>query len=289
MDHHYVPQFYLKQWADPDGRIPNYRWLGNRAVFGHIKSSKGTGFEPDLYAREHVPAEERHLVETGFFSVLDNRAALIHARLIRMEQFTFTAEERHDWAMFLAAANARTPDMVAYLKTMAAEALREKLNENPEELESALGQKPPFTLYEWTEKNAPDQLANFHLKVLLNHLTSQDLIQPFMDMDWVMHRIPERTKEVLTCDRPFWYMENPQHPRFVMMMPLSPRRVFIASKNPAISDALTRKPPMLLVRRINESVFNRAAERVYGRTTLDYATTLFRRSRWNQRQHRREP
>ena len=81
MDHHYVPQFYLKQWAGPDGQIPNYRWLRNSAIFGRVKSSKGTGLEPDLYAREHVPPEERNLVETGFFSVLDDKAARVHARL----------------------------------------------------------------------------------------------------------------------------------------------------------------------------------------------------------------
>ena len=116
MDHHYVQQFYLKQWADPDGQIPNYRWLRNRAIFGRVKSSKGTGFEPDLYAREHVPPEERNLVETGFFSVLDDKAARVHARLLRLEQFIFTAEERMDWAMFLAAATARTPDKIRWLK-----------------------------------------------------------------------------------------------------------------------------------------------------------------------------
>ena len=42
MDHHYIPQFYLKQWADPDGRIPNYRWPNGRVIPGYIKSTKGT-------------------------------------------------------------------------------------------------------------------------------------------------------------------------------------------------------------------------------------------------------
>ncbi len=145
MDHHYVPQFYLKQWADPDGRIPHYRWLSGRAICSRL-APRSTAFEPDLYALDHRPPEERHQVETDFFSKLDSRAAIIHARLMRRERFTFTAEERMDWAIFLAAANARTPDMIAYLKRMATEALREKLNENPEEVEERLGYNPPFTL-----------------------------------------------------------------------------------------------------------------------------------------------
>src|SRR5262249_20060225 len=157
--------------------IPNYRWLNGRVIHGYIKSTKGTGFEPDLYAREHVPPEERHRIETHFFSILDSRAAAIHARLMNRERFTFTSEQRHDSAIFLAAENDRTPDRVGYLKKMTEDTLREKLNENPEEVEKALGYKPSLTLLEWAEKNAPDRLANFGLEILLKHLTSEDLIQ----------------------------------------------------------------------------------------------------------------
>ncbi len=288
MDHHYVPQFYLKQWAEPDGRVPNYRWIKDRAVFGRIPSTKGTGFEPDLYAREHVPPEEKHKVETGFFQVLDSKAAIIHARLTRQERFTFTVEERMDWAMFLAAANARTPDKIAHFKATLPESVRANLrNTAPEELEKALGYKPPFTLLEWTERNFPDQIANFHLRMLLKFVTRDDLIQQFMDMDWTVHKVRSRHKELLTCDRPLWYLENPQHRKFTMMMTLSPRTVFIAAKNTDLADKMAATPSMKLARLINESVFNRAYERVYGRTTIEYAQKSFRLSRRNQQRRDR--
>lgn len=279
MDHHFVPQFYLKQWADPDGRIPSYRWIRDRAVFSHVPSAKGTGFEPDLYAREHVPPEDRHFVETGFFKIFDDRAARIHTRLIKREKFTFTAEERTDWAIFLAAANARTPDNVAGIKQMTTRVLREKLNEDPEEVEKALGYKLPVTLAEWTEKNAPERIANAGLQQLVKYLTNKDHIQRYMDMMWTVHEPPSRHKELLTCDRPLWYFRDPEHREFTVMMTLSPRTVFIATKNPAFADKLAATPSMRLARKINESVFDRAAERVYGRTTLAYATEQFKRSR----------
>jgi hypothetical protein len=274
MKHHYVPEFYLKQWADPDGRVPHYRWLNGRAVFGR-RAPEYIGFEHDLYAREHVPPEERHKVETDFFAVLDSKAAIIHGRLMRQERFTFTAEERQDWAVFLAAANARTPDMVEFIKKSCDATLREKLNENPEEVERVLGYKPPFTLAEWAEKNAADRLANFHLHILLKHLTREDLIQQFMDMDWTVHRVRSRHKELLTCDRPLWYLENPKHPKFTMMMTLCPRTVFIAARSTELADRMAATPSMKLARLINESVFNRVSERVYGRTTIEYAQRRF--------------
>ncbi len=282
MDHHYVPQFYLRRWADPDGRIPNYRLIRGRAVFGHIPSTKGTGYETDLYAREHVSPDQRHLVEESFFQVLDTKASAIHARLERMERFTFTANERTDWAMFLAAATARTPDMIRWLKRHAAETLRERLDEKPEEFEQAYGSPPPVTLREWTEQNAPDQIANFGLRLLLKHLTDETLIQTFMNMEWTVHPIPDQQKEILTCDNPLWHIGRPPDPHFTVMLPLSPRRVFIAAKTTQVADDLKHLPPRQLVRRINESVFNRAVERVYGRTAIEYATKLFRQSRRNR-------
>jgi hypothetical protein len=286
MDHHYVPQFYLRYWADPDGRIPHYRWLNDRAVYGSIRSARGAAFQKDLYAREHVPDEERHTVETHFFSILDDRASKIHAKLERRERFTFTAEERHDWAIFLAAANARTPDIVQFIKKDAEENLRKNLNENPEEIEKALGRKPEFTLVEWAEKHAPEKLANFGLQMLLKYLTRDDLIQQFMDMEWTVHQPPSRHKELLTCDRPLWYFGKPDDPKFTMMMTLSPRTVFIAAKTMALADKMAATPSMKLARLINESVFNRAYERVYGRTTLENATKLFKVSRRNQANRR---
>jgi hypothetical protein len=282
VDHHYVPQFYLRYWADPDGRIPHYRWLNGRAVYGNIRSARGAAFQKDLYAREYVPPEERHRIETHFFSILDDRASKIHAKLERRERFTFTHEERHDWAIFLAAANARTPDIVALIKKDAEENLRRKLEENPKLVEQELGYKPPFTLTEWAEKHAPDQIANFGLTMLLKYLTRNDIIQQFMDMEWTAHTVRSRHKELLTCDRPLWYFEKPDSPKFTMMMTLSPRTVFIAAKTTELADKMTKMPSMKLARLINESVFNRAYERVYGRLPEDVATRMFKLSRHNQ-------
>lgn len=287
MDHHFVPQFYLRQWADQDGRIPNVRWLNGRALPGFIKSTKGTGFEPDLYAQEHVAPEDRHKVETDFFGVLDNKAAKIHARLMRREPFIFTAEQRIDWSIFLAAANARTPDIVRQLKTELTTALRNKLEEDPERVEQELGYKPPFTLTEWVEKNAPARLANFYLSMLLKSIVRKDIIQRYMDMEWTVHEPLSRHKELLTCDRPLWYYQRPEHPDFTVMMTLSPKTVFIASSSEAQAQKFINIAPMLLVRRVNESVFNKAHERVYGRVPLDVATRLFRVSRINQKRRRK--
>ena len=277
-NHHFVPQFLLRQWADPDGRVPHYRWVNGRAVLSR-RAPEYIGYEPNLYAAEHVPPEDRHLAERSFFATIDDRAARIHARLVKREPFTFTTDERSYWAIFLAAANARTPDKVAGIRRMTEEVLRKQLNENPEEVERALGYKLPVSLFEWAEKNMPHEVANIWLRNLMKYLTRKDHIQPYMDMVWTVHEPGTRHKEFLISDRPLWYFENPDHPRFTVVMPLSPRVVFIAAKTDALAQKMARTASMKLVRLINESMFERAHERVYGRMSLAYATAQFKRSR----------
>lgn len=132
-DHHYVPVFYLKQWAESDGRVPYFQWLPQQIIQSRV-TPKYTAYETNPYARDKVPVDERHNVE-AFFQKLDTEAALIYRRLLNLEKFDFSVDERLAWAMFLMAVNLRTPDIVRLVKDDATRTLKENLNENPEEVD----------------------------------------------------------------------------------------------------------------------------------------------------------
>ena len=82
MKHHFVPRFTLRYWADNDGEVPTFSRQGGRIVCDHYAPS-AIARETDLYAFKHVPPEQMHIVETEFFSKLDNDAAPIYAKLER--------------------------------------------------------------------------------------------------------------------------------------------------------------------------------------------------------------
>lgn len=274
MKHHYVPQFYLKQWSEADGKVPYFRWLGTRTIADRI-APRGTAFEHDLYARENVPEKERHAVE-DFFSKLDSTAAPIHQRLRRLEKFTFTAEERTNWAMFLVAANLRVPEMVRKSKTQGTEALKATLNQSPEEFERVRGSTSELTLLEWTENRVPGLIENFGLEVLVRFLGEDKNIQPFMDLEWSAHSIPSSNVEFLTGDRPLWYFQNPQHSHFSIVMPLSPRTIFVGSRVAEFSRAIIDEGENSIARKVNTSIVSRANERVYGRAKFAYVDKTFK-------------
>ena len=64
---HYLPVFYLVQWAAPDGKVIRYhRPFGG--VVTHPIAPKNTGYERGLYRLDGYAAEQRNAIETEFMS-----------------------------------------------------------------------------------------------------------------------------------------------------------------------------------------------------------------------------
>jgi Protein of unknown function (DUF4238) len=60
-DHHFIPAFYLKNWAGRDGKLIEYRRLRGRLVTKWV-GPRATGFERDLYAFPELPKKDaQHL------------------------------------------------------------------------------------------------------------------------------------------------------------------------------------------------------------------------------------
>jgi hypothetical protein len=96
MDHHYVPQFYTRRWADGSGRVLCYKRVTNGRIAFKGVVPKGTGFEPDLYKTPPAvfwESHEEHVIETAFFSPIDNDAAVVLDKL-QSGASSLTDEER---------------------------------------------------------------------------------------------------------------------------------------------------------------------------------------------------
>lgn len=103
MDHHYLPQFYLRQWAGPDGRVLRYKRGRGDAVLEEPVAPKGTAFEPDLYGAPPATAWEHHdpnIIETEVLSPIDSATALVLKKLT-CDLPILDAAERRSWAQFL--------------------------------------------------------------------------------------------------------------------------------------------------------------------------------------------
>src|SRR5215471_7918469 len=106
--HHYIPKFYLKQWAGKDGRVcefsrPYQREPGRVApVKPPVRARRvypdGTGYERGLYSFPRLNSQLADFLEHRFFRVIDD-AASIAVGLLNRDVVDFT--DRRPLARFI--------------------------------------------------------------------------------------------------------------------------------------------------------------------------------------------
>jgi len=69
--HHYIPEFYLKQWAGADGRLVEFcrrHQKGKDVVVARHTYPGGTGYKRGLYSIRGVPDDIKDVLENKFGS-----------------------------------------------------------------------------------------------------------------------------------------------------------------------------------------------------------------------------
>jgi hypothetical protein len=69
--HHYIPAFYLKQWAGADKKVCEYKRAAPYKIVPHRRAPEGTGYERDLYRLDGAPAPVAQAFERTFLAALD--------------------------------------------------------------------------------------------------------------------------------------------------------------------------------------------------------------------------
>jgi hypothetical protein len=117
--HHYVPQFYLREWRDEDRKGV---WLYKRNTANQItlrrRSPKSIGYVEDLYSLKPetkwpVLNYDADAIEKNFFSLIDDAAASVHQKLISSGVNSLSSQDRLDWALFLNSLIERNPKRIS--------------------------------------------------------------------------------------------------------------------------------------------------------------------------------
>jgi Protein of unknown function (DUF4238) len=102
--HHYNPQFVLKKFRGPGGRLFQLDKTDGSCSPIRVKDA---AWDPNLYTIDSETGEHDGIVE-GFFSLAENFASDSLARLLR-SQATFTDDDRGNLAFLLASQEQRAP------------------------------------------------------------------------------------------------------------------------------------------------------------------------------------
>lgn len=263
-NHHHVPQFLLNGWCRADGRVAVYSRKANRLVIDW-RAPEHTAFEPQLYTISALPADREWVEREVMSKQVDGPTAPILKRLLAGELKRFDSDDRTAWARFLMAQWYRSPEMIAKLRQGGREAMLRALEASPEEYQALRGSSAHGSLVEWAEEHAPgyDEIATMGnvLPQLINDSRAGQII---INMDWqVLHLLGSKV-DLLISDRPVTRFEGLNKRNCMIVMPLDPRRLFVASH---WDRGFRRHPPTKIARMANVTTVTEAHARVYGTGT----------------------
>lgn len=283
MKHHHVPQFLLKSWAsEVDGKIEVFR-----LDLAHCPSSRHTpeytGYEPDLYAITEPPVDgiEPHALEVDHFQNVDDWAARVLQKMEIMGLKDLTEEDHCIWLYFIMLFPWRNPDAISILDIEGPKYLTASLDERPEEYQELAEASDPATLSEWTDINLPGYISNFgklHLPMLAKH---PDLLKNVTSMLWWLYDFSDQDSHLMLADRPCIFTPKLGDRDLLIVLPIGPRRAFMATKSEGIAKTLRQIRPKDLLGGINEMSLKRAKKYIWA---LDDSP---RRFILNRRRHRR--
>jgi hypothetical protein len=263
--HHYIPVFYLKRWAGQDGRLCEYSrpWKETKAK---RKSPAGTGYVDGLYTVPNLQPEHAQFVEKRFMQAVDNWAAMALAIMLREKPNPHALDTRMKvaWARFLYSLIVRTPEEIARIQ--------KKADDNPVELPEALrndydklrGPQDPKTFEEYKEWSLKNPLKLPAQSVLPDIINSERVITEIAFMHWTTANVGKTKHSMLTSDRPVIMTNGLVVPNAHVVIPLSPRIVFFATKNEEIKKEIESMTSDEMVEAVNNKVAEQAIKYVYG-------------------------
>jgi hypothetical protein len=261
--HHYVPVFYTKGWAGPNGRLCEYS-RPFREVKPRWVHPDGTGYIRGLYTIPHNDDPRvTEFIEREFLKVTDNGAACVLQMLRRREEVAWTSETRSAWSRFIASLLARNPE---YVRRIAGEVVGffDPDNEEVNERYRAVRQPDdPETYAEHVARNghpAGRASAIAMQRIIDNRLMGEHLNK----MRWTIVWFDRSTRTLLTSDRPIIMTAGLVEPDHHLALPIGPRALFVAATTEQTERMLRGWDPRRLLEHVNDRVACQAVKYVWG-------------------------
>jgi hypothetical protein len=238
--HHYLPEFYLKRWAAPDGLL----WQFSRpqtALVANRRAPAQTGFLPGLYELPGASPEEAQAIERGFMQLVDSKAAeamvLLEQRDRRMQE---DASLRSAWTRFVMSLLMRTPEAIATFKRGYAE--------------------------EWARiskrSRDRDSVERDALKLAIDLMVHPDVAGLLDRMYWAVLTPP--AGQFMTSDRPVYMTETLSEDDAFYFIPLNPRQALLATREESTLRKFAQVELSQRVDGMNSLVVAQAERFVYG-------------------------
>ena len=265
--HHYIPEFYLKQWGDPKkgGRLSEYchRYKG---VEARPTFPAGTGYSHGLYTFSELQGEAENFIEDVFLLKADDHAS-VALKYLLAHDLDFDTGLKSAWSRFIMTLLFRSPESIQRLRERVATDLPSALQELKSEWESARREGDPKTFEEYVSSIPSRDLQQANFMLLLRIMDSKNIGTFLNRMLWGVLTFNDPRYGLLTSDRPYVMTNGINRPDGHIVLPISPDTIFVAARNKEtmqLIDVACKRRELRMSEKLNHLVAMQAEKFVYG-------------------------
>lgn len=254
MKHHYIPEFYTKRWAGPDGQVCQFARVPD-GVAATRRAPAAIGFQEDLYSVPGAPSYVSAHLEGHFFRVTDNDAAVALDALLNGQLNQLTERLKSAWVRFLMSLLHRTPEKVRWygnvwkgMHAEAVEAARKDIIQNNGDMAQLA--------------NLEESFAISFVGVLQKIMDSTLIGQHVVNMRWGVITLHENQR-LMTSDRPLLITNGLEKPETEIHLPISPAHLFVAANKEDVLQKIAKIHARELSSELNHYVVSQAENYVY--------------------------
>lgn len=268
--HHYIPVFYLKQWANANGRLIEYS-KPYRQVEARPTSPKGTGYVRGLYRLPNVAEEKAELVETAYMKVVDDAAAkALQVILGNTTDISHLSQlMMRDWARFLHCLMLRNPEYVSAMSRLLSENVGDYVDEIKDRYLTERAPSDPETFEEYKKQFLTNPLNTFAPRIINRIVDNPNIIRHMCSMRWHVITFSHSRNLLLTSDRLIIMTNGLGNPGAHLALPISPTQLFVACNDQHAYMSIRRQPGRDLIRTSNTKVLEQARKYAYGFSDAD--------------------
>ncbi|MBZ9817348.1 DUF4238 domain-containing protein [Mesorhizobium sp. CA7] len=261
--HHFLPVFYLSQWMREDFVVEFKKVYGDKIS---IKSPhpNATGFVKRLYEMRGMPEETAQEFEREFLAPVDNRAAeSLYEMLEAKSGNALRPGRRKAWTHFILSLLFRMPEDVELLKRNVRDDWIMSVPDMEQRYAESKRPEDPDTLLEFLNSQDGSVYEESAMGIARRMIVHENVSNTIMNMQWSVVEFDAVPLELLTSDRPVIFTESMRQRHSHILLPVGPRRLFVAVQNRKHSRWLRSRSQKELVEFVNQRVVGNAHRLVY--------------------------
>jgi len=258
--HHFIPAFYLKQWAGADGMLIEWS-KPHKKVVPIRRHPNATAFQTDLYTFQGLRPESRQWFEEAFLRSADDLGSQALRRMLAGQLHTLDDLRKSGWTRFLMTLRFRHPDLVSEMRQRIEALWKNHDVFTKAEYERIRSTDDPETFDEFIAQLAPDADIRVQLDLLVAGMDNEQIGRHIVGMAWAIVDLSDAAHRLLTSDWPVDLSLGATPP--IVGVPLSPTLLFVASDDLGAIEKIDRSDPDKIVATMNSYVVGCARRYVF--------------------------